>query len=178
MRVGILSWESLHSIAVGGIAPHVSELVTPSDYLDRYPVNQVGELSPSTWGRNGTNEVWVNGANDYVLPHLHHAAERIAELARRGEDDEPVLSRATRQAARELLLAQASDWTFMMNDRNTSAYGHARFGEHTKNCLGLMDQVGDRNVDASWLRRLEEADNLFPDLDLAHFTGRAELSAP
>ena len=26
MRIGLVSWESLHSIAVGGVAPHVSEL--------------------------------------------------------------------------------------------------------------------------------------------------------
>ncbi len=28
MRIAILSWESLHSVAVGGIAPHVTELAT------------------------------------------------------------------------------------------------------------------------------------------------------
>ena len=26
MRIALLSWESMHSIAVGGLAPHVSEL--------------------------------------------------------------------------------------------------------------------------------------------------------
>jgi len=28
MKIAMLSWESMHSIAVGGIAPHVTELST------------------------------------------------------------------------------------------------------------------------------------------------------
>lgn len=148
---------------------NVIELITPSDYLDRYPVNQVVELCPSTWGRNSTNEVWVNGRNDYIYRHLHAAARRMRTLAQEDLPRRTLRQRAIRQAARELLLAQASDWAFMMNDSNTAEYGHARFREHMLNFLGLYRQIHADRIDRAWLERLESTDNLFPNINLEHF---------
>ncbi len=145
------------------------ELVTPTDHLDRHATHAELELAPSTWGRCGTNEVWVNGANDHVYRHLDRASRRMAELVAGEEHRTGLPGRALRQAGRELLLAQASDWTFQMENPATAAYGRARFEEHMKNFLGLERQVEARRFDEAWLAGLESADNLFPDLDLTRF---------
>ena len=38
-----------------------------------------------TWGAKGYAEVWLNPGNDWIYRHLHVAAERMVELARRYE---------------------------------------------------------------------------------------------
>jgi 1,4-alpha-glucan branching enzyme len=146
-------------------------LTTPSEYLDRYPVNQVVELCPSTWGREGFNKVWVNGANDYIYRHLHRAARQMKTLAAEASKRRRLAYRAAQQAARELLLAQSSDWPFMMCDSNTADYGHMRFRKHMLNFLGLHRQIRSGRIERDWLNHLENADNLFPNIKLAHFSG-------
>ncbi|HJW85501.1 MAG TPA: DUF1957 domain-containing protein, partial [Candidatus Brocadiaceae bacterium] len=57
-------------------------LITPTEYLERYPVNQVSTPSYSSWGYKGYNEYWLNEKNDWIYRHLHKAAERMVELAK------------------------------------------------------------------------------------------------
>jgi 1,4-alpha-glucan branching enzyme len=52
-------------------------LVTPADYLDRFPTNQVATPAASSWGHKGYNEVWLSGENDWIYRHLHKAADRM-----------------------------------------------------------------------------------------------------
>jgi len=146
-------------------------LIAPSDYLDRYPVNQVVEICPSTWGREGHSKVWVNGANDYVYRHLHWAARQMKALASEASPQRKLAYRATKQAARELLLSQSSDWQFMMHDANTADYGHMRFREHMLNFLGLCRQIHSGRIDRRRLEQLEKTDKVFPNIELAHFRG-------
>lgn len=146
-------------------------LTTPSEYLDRYPINQVVELCPSTWGRDGFNKVWVNGSNDYIYRHLHWAARQMRLLASEASGRQRLAYRAAQQAARELLLAQSSDWPFMMCDANTADYGHMRFRKHLLNFLALHRQIRSGRIERDWLHSLEKTNNLFPNIKLAHFIG-------
>jgi len=54
-------------------------LITPSEYLDENPTNQVASPSASSWGYKGYNEVWLEGSNDWIYRHLHKAAERMGD---------------------------------------------------------------------------------------------------
>ncbi|MHC4247556.1 MAG: 1,4-alpha-glucan branching protein domain-containing protein, partial [Planctomycetota bacterium] len=88
--------------------------VTPSGVLEREREHQVVVPAPSSWGYKGYYEQWLNGTNDWIYPHLHVAERRMSELVHRFPDAGGVLLRAIKQAGRELLLAQASDWAFLM----------------------------------------------------------------
>ena len=66
-------------------------------------------------GNKGYYEVWLNGTNDWIYQHLHVMADRMVELANMYSNPDENLLRALNQAARELLLAQSSDWAFIMN---------------------------------------------------------------
>jgi 1,4-alpha-glucan branching enzyme len=88
-----------------------------ADYLRNNPTQQVCRPSQSSWGYKGFHEYWLNETNSWIYPHLHKAAERMIDLAKREPADE-LEWRALNQAARELLLAQSSDWAFH------HAYGH------------------------------------------------------
>ncbi|MEW6683263.1 MAG: 1,4-alpha-glucan branching protein domain-containing protein [Nitrospirota bacterium] len=143
------------------------EPITPSEYLDRHPTNQVVEPGASSWGHNGYYEVWLNGTNDWIYRHLHHASRRMEALAACDPGPGTLQHRATTQALRELLLAQASDWAFIMKTGTMVPYALKRTTDHLLRFLRLADQLEAGAVDEAWLRDIEARDNCFPDLDVS-----------
>jgi 1,4-alpha-glucan branching enzyme len=116
----------------------------------------------------GYSETWLNPTNDWIYPHLHVAADRMAEIAGRWRDPAvaPALRRrALRQACRELLLAQSSDWAFMMKAGTMVEYANRRTRDHLASFHRLCEQVDDDRVDEGWLASLEARHNLFPEVD-------------
>lgn len=144
---------------------HSIRLISPIDYLAIYPKNQVSTPSMSTWGYKGYNEVWLEGSNDWIYRHLHQAAERMTELANRFPTADGILRRALNQAGRELLLAQSSDWAFIMKTGTMVQYAVKRTKDHISRFLRLYDQIVSNNIDDGYLGDLEYKDNIFPDLD-------------
>lgn len=141
------------------------KLITPGEYLDLgYPL-QLAEPNPSSWGDKGYHEVWLNGSNDWLYRHLHKAAADMIRLATAHPRAEGLLERALRQAAREFMLAQSSDWPFIMTSGTTVEYARSRAVSHLVRFRLLQRQIDEGNIDAEWLKRLEEADNIFPQLD-------------
>lgn len=66
----------------------------------------------------GYSEVWLNELNDYAVRHLHNACDKMVELANIYKDEKDKLKIfALNQCARELLLAQSSDWNFIITNR-------------------------------------------------------------
>lgn len=141
------------------------QLVTPSDYLEIYPKNQVSVPSMSSWGYKGFNEVWLEGSNDWIYRHLHEIADRMVELAQNYPSAEGDLKRALNQAARELLLLQSSDWAFIMKTGTMVEYAIKRTKNHINRFNTLYDQIKYNRIDGGYLHRLEERDNIFPDID-------------
>lgn len=143
----------------------IFRLITPSEYLDLYPMNQVCTPSASSWGYKGYNEVWLNGSNDWIYPHLHRAAELMVELSRRFPRARGLRRRALNQAARELLLAQASDWAFMMKTGTTVDYAMNRTRSHLARFLRLTHQIQDGGIQEEWLSQLELGSGVFRGID-------------
>jgi 1,4-alpha-glucan branching enzyme len=144
-------------------------LTTPSEYLRENPTNQMTAPSPSSWGYKGYNEVWLEGSNDWVYRHLHKAAERMTELARAHPAPDDQTRRALKQAARELLLAQSSDWAFMMKVGAMDSYAHRRTKDHLHRFTALYHEIKEGRVNQAALADLEYADNIFPDIDYSAF---------
>ncbi|HHY32036.1 MAG TPA: DUF1957 domain-containing protein [Firmicutes bacterium] len=140
-------------------------LITPGDYLGVYKRNQVSTPSLSSWGYKGYNEVWLEGSNDWIYRHLHKAAERMVELARAYPAAGGLLRRALNQAARELLLAQSSDWAFIMKTGTMVSYAVRRTKEHVWRFTKLYHDIRSSAIDESWLSEIEYRDNIFPDID-------------
>jgi len=141
------------------------KLTTPFEYLERHPVQQLGEPCASSWGDKGYFDVWVNDANDWIYPHLHEMAERMVDLATRHRDAEGVLRRALNQCARELVLAQSSDWAFLISTGTAVEYSTQRTKNHVGRFLRLWEQIGHDAIDEEYLSDLEGYDNLFPFMD-------------
>jgi 1,4-alpha-glucan branching enzyme len=143
------------------------EAITPSEYLERHPTNQVVEPCASSWGHNGYYEVWLNGTNDWIYRHLHQASKRMEALAARKSAPGTLEHRAVTQALRELLLAQASDWAFIMKTGTMVPYAIKRTTDHLLRFFRLADQLDARTIDPSWLADIEARDTCFPHLDVA-----------
>jgi 1,4-alpha-glucan branching enzyme len=141
------------------------ETVTPSDYLERHPTNQTATPSSSSWGRRGYSEYWCNESNAWTYRHVHVAAERMSELARRSPTANGLEQRALNQAARELLLAQASDWPFIMSTGTTVPYATRRFTEHIVRFTNLYESLKSSRVQEAYVAELESKDNIFPNVD-------------
>lgn len=145
------------------------ETATPLDYLKKYPCNQVARPCPSTWGNNGYNEVWLSRENDWIYRHLHIMAERMTELVESNPYPSGVMQRALKQAARELLLAQSSDWAFIMYTKTMVEYAIRRTKQHVYNFLRLYEQIKGHNINEDMLRDLEYKNNIFPDININYY---------
>lgn len=143
----------------------IVEPITALEYLARHPQLELAQPPMCTWGAQGYSEVWLNPGNDWIYPHLDMAAERMVELARRFETPSALERRALDQAARELLLAQSSDWAFIMKTGTTVEYATKRTRDHLARFTYLHRVLMEGGLDEAILREFEERDTIFPDLD-------------
>ncbi len=132
------------------------ELVSPLEYLERHPANQVVQVSESSWGYKGYHEVWLDESNDWIYRHLHECARRMEDLVDRHQSSDGLVKRALDQAAKELMLAQSSDWAFILKSGTTVQYAERRIREHLSNFLKIESQVESGSIDAHWLASIEE----------------------
>ncbi len=140
-------------------------LITPSEYLSENPRNQVISPSMSSWGYKGYSEMWLQGSNDWIYRHLHAASERMTELVKDHPDSNGVYKRALNQALRELLLAQSSDWAFIMGTGTHVGYAVKRTKDHLLRFNRLYEEIKSNSLDEEWISEIEGKDNLFPEID-------------
>ncbi len=135
-----------------------------ADYLQLHPTQQVVQPAQSSWGYKGFHDYWLNETNAWIYPHLHAGAERAIALAQR-EPADALEERALNQAARELLLAQASDWAFIMRAGTMVAYAERRTKTHLLRQKKLYEDILAGTIDSGWLAKVEYMDNIFPNID-------------
>ena len=141
------------------------DLRSAPNYLAENPKNQPAQPSFSSWGYKGYSEVWLNGSNDWIYRHLHAASERMSELARKFDHPNELQRRALNQASRELLLAESSDWAFIMKTGTMVPYAVKRTQDHLTRFLKIYQDLIDGKVDQGWLSEVESRDNVFPDIN-------------
>lgn len=144
-------------------------LVTPSEYLEENGRLETSSPRPSSWGEKGYGSTWINPSNAWIYRHLHRASRVMTELADANPRAKGLRARALNQAGRELLLAQASDWAFMMKTGNAAGFGEERFREHMGNFLLLQDGLLGAGPDPDILTAMERKNNIFPFMDYRMF---------
>jgi len=160
------------------------KMTTPSEYLKEYSTNQVSMPSQSSWGYKGFSEFWLEDSNDWIYPHLHEAGRLMKELAGKNADlilgnfgKNPFKSalryRALNQAAHELLLAESSDWPFIIKAGTMVAYAQKRLKLHLNRFYKLCNDIDKDCIDEGWLKEIESRDNLFWDMNcVKHYLGK------
>ncbi|WP_309382347.1 1,4-alpha-glucan branching protein domain-containing protein [Cerasicoccus frondis] len=147
----------------GNIMPAI-DFAAPSAALER--LNDIPEAQPiaSTWGRRSDYSFWINNETDWIYPLLQ-SAEKSLEAVWCGSSQSPLRDRAIRQLMRELLLAQASDWPFMLRAEATAQYAEERLRRHLGRFHFLLRQIQSNEIDHKTLAALEQLDPIFPDLN-------------
>ena len=145
---------------------NIFKLITPSEYIDKYPLIQECTPCRSSWGANGYNEVWLNQTNDYAHRHLHIAGDRMVELCHLFPNENDKLKKlALNQCARELVLAQSSDWLFIITNGTIVDYAKKRIKDHIGRFTKLYYQIKDDNIDKNFLYSINKKDCIFPEID-------------
>ena len=88
----------------------------------------------------------------------------MIELAKREPEDE-LQWKALNQAARELLLAQSSDWAFIMRTGTMVPYAVRRTRSHLMRFNRLFEDLNEGQIDSGWLEKVEVIDNIFPNIN-------------
>jgi len=141
------------------------EMTSARDYLQKYPDLQRQQPAMSSWGAEGYSKVWLNGNNDWIYRHQHMAEERMVEIARIHPEADGLLKRYLNQAARELLLAQSSDWAFIMTTGTTVPYAVKRFKDHIHRFNNLFTDILTGNLNEDRLSEMESKDTIFQEID-------------
>lgn len=144
-------------------------LITPEEYLTLYPTQQVATPSSSSWGEEGYWRTWLDDTNAWIYQHLSIAQKRMSELAGRFIQPDALQTRALRQAARELLLAQASDWPFIIRTGTSPDYARNRVTTHLLRFTSLYEHLLLGPVNEPHLAEMEWKDNCFPEINYRYW---------
>ena len=142
-------------------------------HLERFGTAQRAMPGASSWGEHGYNAYWLNEANGWIQPHLRAAAETVrhaVDAAKNGTAT-PWIGRALTQACRSLLIAQASDWPFIIRRGPHAAYAEQRVRDQLARVHYLCSAVASGAMDEKKLAALETMDAIFPWLDYSKWSG-------
>jgi len=152
---------------------------TASGCLEAEFPSETISLLEGSWGEGGDHRVWLNRETEWTWDRIYDAEEEmVGWLARIRLEDGTLLTRILQQAARELLLLQASDWQFLITTWSARDYAERRFAEHYANFKELMELAqktaeGEELTphEQNHLLALEHVNALFLDLDLGRLKG-------
>ncbi len=138
---------------------------TASRHLADHPRRTALRLAEGSWGVNGDHTMWLNDRTAWTwtrLQALEDAFWKRAPAALASTGAHPVLA----QAARELLLAQASDWQFMISTGAVPDYAERRFNLHCADAERLVAALtpGSPDDGLALATELERRDALFPSV--------------
>lgn len=142
-------------------------LTAPADIL-RAATAGLHRASPhlSTWGLRGYNEMWLQESNASFYRHLHQASRRMKEVAAAFPSADGLTRRLLNQAVRELLLAQSSDWAFIVAEKTAEDYARWRFNRHISRFTRIIECVSRHEpIDEEWLKQAEKETPIFPSID-------------
>lgn len=154
--------------------------VSGGDVIDEEPARHMIHLPEGSWGEGGYHYIWINGDNIWTWDKLYQAQRKMREMAQEYADG-PAREIVT-QAARELLLAEASDWQFLISTWAARDYAEVRFDDHVDRFMklaALADRVHDGGTldaeERSFFEECKQKDAPFPEIDLSYW---AKLDRP
>ncbi|MGH7498282.1 MAG: 1,4-alpha-glucan branching protein domain-containing protein, partial [Gemmatimonadales bacterium] len=142
--------------------------VTGSRHLAEHPARSGIRLPAGSWGANGDFSMWMSDHTAWTWERLWPLEAAFWDVAPRALAS-PAARPVLEQATRELLLAQSSDWQFIISTGAAADYAERRFREHCADAEGLVAALVDGSDDALGpaQRRAEvlaRRDHLFPDV--------------
>ena len=164
----------LEEVLRNGAGRNDLEFTTPANYLTGGGAAQLRAIEPvsSSWGEGGYFETWLSEENAWVYPHLHRRAEQLARIVKVLNENRDTLPeesanhriRCARQMTRELMLAQSSDWAFLMRNGAARPYAKKRTEDHFENFDEVWKLFSGNNGE-NRLAEIEKQNPIFENLD-------------
>ena len=123
---------------------------------------QVCRPAPSSWGQGGYHDYWLNDTNAWVVAEWQRASRAMVQRVNRGVGSTDQRALLT-QAGRELLLAQSSDWSFILRAGTTTGLAPERIRRHLDRFWRLIDALEHgTDLPREWLVGVEREDGAVP----------------
>ncbi|MDP4287662.1 MAG: DUF1957 domain-containing protein [Bacteroidota bacterium] len=166
------------------LAPETDvELSNCSKALLDYPPTKTISLPEGSWGEGGHHFVWTNQAVAWMWDVIYPMEDRFLKIIKTiaplplaggvGGGDK-ILQTILKQAAREMLLLESSDWQFVISTQGAIEYSKERFEEHRAFLEALLDMAeryaaghGLTEEDTEILETSSVKDRPFETIDLA-----------
>ena len=166
--------EWLRQVAIEYARPESQiKLISCGDYLSKHRPSGALAIAEGSWGKNGTNEVWLNPENNWTWTHIYPAEKTVRQMARAGRwKGDATAIRLAKQTCRELLLLESSDWQFLITTEAARDYAEKRFNVHLEQLRALIDawrrfeSVGQVSPEClAMLEKIEDLDGVFSDVN-------------
>ena len=162
------------------------QLISGSEYLERYPRAGFIAMHEGSWGAEGNNHVWMNPDTSWTYTHIYPAELFTRDVCTAGHwRDSALGTRITQQLCRELLLLESSDWQFLITTGAARDYAEIRFLTHKdqfneiKAIWQTFESTGKLTVaQEARLDEIERRDNVFPDIDPNLWVAGAKQERP
>jgi 1,4-alpha-glucan branching enzyme len=150
------------------------KLTNAKEALEEMNPQHVISIPEGSWGEGGHHYIWLNKNTDWTWKHIYEDEVRMQTSVKRYINlNNKQLHDILKQAARELLLLQASDWQFLISTISAKEYAETRLTNHDKIFNKLLDfadkfaAYGSISAeDWNYFEETSKQDCLFPSLDL------------
>ncbi len=134
------------------------------------------DLPEGSWGENADHSVWFNRETEWTFRELYPVERNFVSFVQKNRDiwrSDGLLYQVLVEAAKSLLIAEASDWQFLIHKKSALDYVEKRFREHigeTARFLGMANILlgGESLTDAdrAFLEKCHRENDCFQNLDL------------
>lgn len=158
---------------------HASPLVHSTTLAESYDVVQPGcliSLAESSWGRDGDHSVWMNEQTQWTWEREYQLEYQVKALFEKHPRQSwtPQMTVLARTIIRQVLLAQASDWQFLISTHSAKDYAEMRIHNHledARRCCALFERLavtGHVTAESqAYLEELDARDDIFEaEIDL------------
>lgn len=167
-------WEGPEFLYEMARAMHANEemaSVSAGDVIDEEPARHMIHLPEGSWGEGGYHYIWINNDNLWTWERLYPCQKKMRQMA--AEYDGGPAHEIVVQAARELLLSEASDWQFLISTWAARDYAEIRITDHIER-FERLSLIADgihaggtlSSDDLSFYEDCRQKDAPFPDIDL------------
>jgi 1,4-alpha-glucan branching enzyme len=148
------------------------QLTTASEYLDRFPPSGFLSLPEGSWGKNGTDEVWLNRDTEWTWKNIYPSEIKVQQIVEGGWwRSDALADRLVKQICRELMLLESSDWQFLITTGAARDYAEERFITHLeqlRSLIAIYEHYASKKAlpagGMQTLAHIEERDSIFPSL--------------
>lgn len=146
------------------------ELKSFSDVLGN--IFNLQRLQPVTSAASGLGygEDLLDSSNDYMVPYLQKASSRMIDISDRFPNETGLKVRLLNLGAKELMLAQSSEWAMMLHKKICPEFVADQFKYFIDAFTEVFDALGTNQVSTEWLTKIEIEHPIFPWMNFRFFS--------